>query len=122
MELVKVFAKKADDRRVELNLTQSELAERLNADHGAISKILSGKVRVQVDTLEKWAKALECDPGWLIARDDVIRAPEPSLDAKKLALISFILTLDKADFGTVETAVNAVSKSFKKNQASAISG
>jgi ribosome-binding protein aMBF1 (putative translation factor) len=46
-------------RRVELGLTQEQLADRMGTSHSAISRIESGQHRTTVATLERLAGALE---------------------------------------------------------------
>jgi ribosome-binding protein aMBF1 (putative translation factor) len=46
-------------RRIELNITQEELAERMGTSASAISRIESGQHATSVTTLERLAEALE---------------------------------------------------------------
>ena len=46
-------------RRLELGLTQQELAERMGTSHSAISRIESGRHRTSLATLQRLAEALE---------------------------------------------------------------
>ena len=49
--------------------SQSELARRSSLSQSAISRLESGESQgVGFDTLEKLAKALRCDPGYLIVK------------------------------------------------------
>ncbi len=49
--------------------SQSELARRCSLSQSAISRLESGESQgVDFDTLEKLAKALGCDPGYLIVK------------------------------------------------------
>ena len=49
-------------RRIELNLSQRELANRVNMEYYTfISQIEAGRGRVPPDRLRDWAKALEMD-------------------------------------------------------------
>ena len=49
--------------------SQSELARRSSLSQSAISRLESGESQgVDFDTLEKLAKALRCDPGYLIVK------------------------------------------------------
>ena len=45
-------------RRMDLGLTQEELAERMGTSHSAISRVESGRHRASVATLERLAQAL----------------------------------------------------------------
>ncbi len=65
-------------RRLELRLTQSELAEKLGySDKSAIAKIESGKVDLQQSKIVAFAKALETTPSILMGWSDEIQ-PIPS--------------------------------------------
>jgi ribosome-binding protein aMBF1 (putative translation factor) len=46
-------------RRIELDLTQEQLAERMGTSHSAISRIESGQHGTSVQTLQRLATALE---------------------------------------------------------------
>lgn len=46
-------------RRLDLGLTQEELADRMGTSHSAISRIESGQHGTSVQTLQRLAKALE---------------------------------------------------------------
>jgi ribosome-binding protein aMBF1 (putative translation factor) len=46
-------------RRMELGLTQEQLAERMGTSHSAISRIESGQHATSVQTLQRLAEALE---------------------------------------------------------------
>jgi ribosome-binding protein aMBF1 (putative translation factor) len=46
-------------RRMELGLTQQQLAERMGTSHSAISRIESGQHATSVQTLQRLAEALE---------------------------------------------------------------
>lgn len=46
-------------RRMELELTQEQLAERMGTSHSAISRIESGQHSTSVQTLQRLAEALE---------------------------------------------------------------
>lgn len=48
-------------QRLELNLTQKELAERANIDNSSISRIESGKIKPRKQTLQKFIKVFDCE-------------------------------------------------------------
>lgn len=48
------------------NLTQKDLAEKINITPAALSKILSGKFLTKVSTVQKIAKALNVPVGYLM--------------------------------------------------------
>ena len=50
-------------------LTQKQLAERAKIRQATVSKLESGRVKlIDLEVLEKLAKALDCDPGYLIVK------------------------------------------------------
>lgn len=56
-------------RREELDITQDELAVRIDSGGKAyISKLEHGKSSLKVDTLMRLAEALECEPDYLLGR------------------------------------------------------
>ncbi len=49
--------------------SQAELARRSGVNQGVISRLESGETQsITLPNLEKLAKALECDPGYLIVK------------------------------------------------------
>lgn len=64
------MAEKIRKRRIELGLTQEELAAKIGVQKSTVVKYESGRVqnikRAMISTL---AKALECDPVWLMDLD-----------------------------------------------------
>ena len=51
------------------NWTQADLADRADLPQATVSRIEGGKTAgISFDTLEKLAKALGCDPGYLIVK------------------------------------------------------
>lgn len=64
------------ERRLALNLTQEELAQRLGLQKSAIAKYESGRVEnIKRSVLAKMAEILECSPTYLMGWDD----EQPSL-------------------------------------------
>ena len=59
------------ERRLALNLTQEELAQRLGLQKSAIAKYESGRVEnIKRSVLAKMAEILECSPTYLMGWDD----------------------------------------------------
>ena len=55
------------NRRIELKMTQSELADKVGyADKGMISRVENGKVDLSQSQIWKFAQALETDPATLM--------------------------------------------------------
>lgn len=61
------MAEKIRKRRIELGLTQEELATKLGVQKSAVAKYESGRVQnIKRAMISKLAQALECDPVWLM--------------------------------------------------------
>ena len=59
------------NRRLELNLSQSELAYRVGyKDKGSISRIENGLIDLTQSQIEKFASALGCTPAYLMGWDE----------------------------------------------------
>ena len=55
--------------RTAQGLTQKQLAERAKIRQATVSKLESGRIKsIDLEVLEKLAKALGCDPGYLIVK------------------------------------------------------
>lgn len=52
-------------RRLQLGLTQQELADRLGIHVTSVSQA-EHRGLSRLDTLQRWAKSLECSTGWLV--------------------------------------------------------
>lgn len=66
MEIKKRFGLAVREKRNQLNVSQEELAMRIGADQGYVSRIESGQMNVTLETLEQIARALDVDPAELI--------------------------------------------------------
>ena len=67
MELQKTFVANLRAMLAEHGLTQSELAGRLGVTPAYVSQLLSGHRTPQLETLEKLAKAMNCQAAELIS-------------------------------------------------------
>lgn len=68
-------------RRVEMGLTQEELAGRLGLQKSAIAKYENGRVEnIKRSIIQKMAAVLDCSPCFLMGFDDAPAAPALSLD------------------------------------------
>ncbi len=59
------LSERVKSRRIELNLTQSELADRVGLKQQSIQQIESGFIK-RPRFIVEIAKVLNCDPTWLI--------------------------------------------------------
>lgn len=60
---MKKLYKNIRDRRIELKMSQEELAQKVGyTDRSSIAKIETGKVDISVNMLQKIAAALDTDP------------------------------------------------------------
>lgn len=65
------------NRRIELGLSQSELAFKVGyKDKGSISRIESGAIDLTQSQIERFGKALECTPAFLMGWEDNISKDE----------------------------------------------
>lgn len=65
------------NRRIELGLSQSELAFKVGyKDKGSISRIESGAIDLTQSQIERFSKALECTPAFLMGWEDNISKDE----------------------------------------------
>ena len=71
-ELTVIFGANVRARRLRLNLTQEELAERLGTYSSHVSAIESGSKSIRLPNVAVWAEALETTP------DALLREPKKS--------------------------------------------
>lgn len=65
------IGKRIKDKRIELGLSQKELAHRMGyKSEAAISKVEHGEDNITTDRISKFAKALNCSPGYLMGWTD----------------------------------------------------
>lgn len=87
-----MIGRKIRERRLQLGMTQEELAEKLGYKHkSAINKIELGKNDVNQTKLLKIAKALECSPADFVEAE--IETPNRDLPKRLLAYIDKISKL-----------------------------
>ena len=61
--------------RLENNLTQEELAEKLGLKKSAVAKYENGRVEnIKRSTIEEMARIFECTPSYLMGGDDTVAA------------------------------------------------
>lgn len=74
-------------RRLELGLTQAELADRAGISQQSVEAIEKGRTRKPRSIIEL-AKALQCDPVWLVVGGSIM--PIAEINAKKVPLLSYV--------------------------------
>ena len=78
-------------------LTQDQLAERMETNKGAISKIENGHSTYNQSSLEAWALALQCEPADLITRDPNSDDPQSLLATAAPAMQIAVTEILKAN-------------------------
>ncbi|HFZ1920604.1 TPA: LexA family protein [Serratia marcescens] len=81
------LASRAKKRRLELNLTQAEVAQRAGVAQQSIEAIENGKTR-KPRNLIPLATALQCDPKWLLLGGDVVT--DYNYGARKVPILSYV--------------------------------
>lgn len=71
-------------RRTELNLTQAELAEKINSDSCYISRIETGARKISINNLAELANALEVSSDYLLGLKSNIVLHEHVSDMEKV--------------------------------------
>jgi transcriptional regulator with XRE-family HTH domain len=77
VEIKKRFGSAVREQRQRLQVSQEELAMRIDADQAYVSRIEAGQMNVTLETLEQIATALQDDPADLL-KPPGKSAPEPS--------------------------------------------
>lgn len=93
MDIVDIFRKNAERRRQELGLTQDGLAKKIGTSRSAVTRSLYGQVAPTIDTVQKWAEALETTAAELLT-DTSIETHEESPSELRLRLFRAILDAD----------------------------
>jgi transcriptional regulator with XRE-family HTH domain len=75
MALHEHFVANVRRRRLELGLTQRELAEKLNASTPYVSQVEAGKMVPSLGVVERFAKALKCSSITLLVAPDEAEVP-----------------------------------------------
>jgi transcriptional regulator with XRE-family HTH domain len=99
---METFAKRVKDRRLELDLTQAQIAERSGIKQSDISKIENGKI-LQPAGILGLARALQCSPDWLATGEGemipqrIINRQQVGLDALAPVSIASVAIKEVAD-------------------------
>lgn len=104
-------------RRIELNLTQAELAEKINSDTCYISRVETGARKPTVDNLAALANALEVSSDYLLGLNSNIVLHEHVSDMEKVLQS---LTLKKGFFSASYSAYTSFSLTLPERYSSAV--
>ena len=66
MDIQKRFGIAVSKKRKAADISQEELALRINADQAYVSRVESGEMNVTLETLQQFADALKIDPRELV--------------------------------------------------------
>lgn len=72
--LHQVFCDNVRRRRLELELTQHDVAKRLDVSQPAYAAIEAGRCSPSLDTVQRVAEALECNPAQLLLEPQPVGA------------------------------------------------
>ena len=100
------FGKRLRDRRIELKMSQSELAKALGVTAAAVSNYESGQNAVREDVLLKLFRVLDVDPNYLYQDSITTRAFTCSVEEK--TLITKYRALSTLGRQTLHTVANAL--------------
>lgn len=106
-------------RRIEMGLTQSELAKKLGyTDRASVSRVESGQIDLPQSRIVKFAEALRVSPSYIMGWDQEPEdlgalAAEVLRDPVLLQLVQEFRTLDAADRLTVSTLVSSLAQKKK---------
>lgn len=84
-QLIRVFSRNVRERRIELGLTQQELAQRMEIGQGYLSAIENGKRSPILKTIALFSEALSIAPAKLFVNRSAKR-PKKSENSADLAL------------------------------------
>lgn len=97
MEILQILAVNTKVRREMLRMTQKELAERMGADQGQVSRIENGSLQIGLTTLVKLAEALGVEPYQLLKKEgarvssiELLEAMEKLSEKEQLAIFALI--------------------------------
>lgn len=115
-----IFAERVELRLSQLGMSRSDLARRLGRAPQNITQTLNKNTRPQQATLEKWAKALETSPDWLmgveVAALALDLAAEKMLAQDRLRAISLILAATSAELAAALPALEPIARRLAANQ------
>lgn len=61
-----------ETRRIELDLTMQEVADRIGVDKSTVQRYEKGKIkRIKLPVIESFASALSVNPDWIIGKTDI---------------------------------------------------
>lgn len=83
------------DIRKKKGLTQVQLAQKLGISQGAIQKLETGERGLDLDWMDKIARALGCEPWELLPH-----SMQPKIDQNDLKLIALLKELNKSQIKT----------------------
>lgn len=100
-------------RRIELNLTQEELAARLgNKSRASVCTVENGKEDLTTTRIKQYAAALECDPsylmGWADAPIDYDTKQDISEEKRRMENYGEIIAAYNAASPDTQAAVRAI--------------
>jgi transcriptional regulator with XRE-family HTH domain len=112
-QLSKIVGENIAKQRKKLNLTQEKLAEMINIDQAAISRMENGTVVPKFDRLEAIADALQCTVAELFYKNEKQLARHEKLNKgniNKLAVMLHGLSAEKTDvvLGTMSELVKLI--------------
>ncbi len=70
VQLHQRFIRNLKDRRLDLGLTQRDVAKRLQMSQPSYAQIEAGRTNPSLNTVEKVEVALDCAPGQLLATSE----------------------------------------------------
>ena len=103
------------ERRLVMNYTQEELAEKLGLQKSAIAKYENGRVEnIKRSIILKMATILECTPTYLMGWDEAPAAPAFPLSPKEEYLITDFRTLNEDGQDYILQTMDMVKDKYKK--------
>lgn len=79
-------------RRMEINLSAAELAERLKMSKATIHRYENGEItNIKLPVVESLARELRCNPGWLVGKSDRKEAAQDIVGNHRFADISVVI-------------------------------
>ena len=88
------------NRRIELEWSQRDLADKMGCNHSTITRIETGKIDIQQSRIVQFAEVLNVSIAYLMGWDEEETTPNTDMvSTKKQALIDFVMSVpdDKAE-------------------------